>query len=343
MLNGSPRMWQKGLARSSLALLNHANLEGSQSGARKRPKFGDQILPTNIDIASAVPKKLKNTKITVDFGTTFSSVGYCNWSTADEKAGIRASDMKAITGWADAETNGQLEQVPTVIWYSPEPIRRDPIQGGRFDREEKIEIVEAQLEPIMFDHKAVSKKFTKWGEGEEDRLKDAYFGYEAVYQRYTAGNSRDLVLWVERAKSRLFTTPHTESDRKKVELQLHHLIQKGIIRKYGSTRDSDVRDVRDVITDLLVKLLQHTKKWLEDVEGFYEECPVEWVLAVPTTWSAMASEVMKVSMEDAIRITGIGKQEDGVPINLVISTEPRNAAAWILGKTPVILVRTCFP
>jgi hypothetical protein len=172
---------------------------------------------------------------------------------------------------------------------------------------------------------------------DQDHLEDVYFGYQALWNRYKVNSERDVDLLVLGAKSELFKTPHSKSDQAKLRGQLRLLINQGIIRKYGKRDEPDVRDVRDVITDLFVKLLQHTKRRLIIKEGFTDECPVEWELAIPTIWEPISSDLLKVAMEDAIRITGFGKQ--GAPISLSTGTEPEFAATWILEKCQVPLVR----
>jgi hypothetical protein len=324
---------------SSKAKLARSARNASQNGPRKRPRFSAD--PTvdleRIDVESLPPPKLQNYIIGVDFGTTFSSISYYAYSTADEDAGVRTSDIKTITNWPeDNVNNGRSDQVPMVIWYPPTPIQRDPIQGVQFDRDAKADIVSSQLRSVVFDHEAALKQLKPWKEG-DDRLKDVYFGYQALWNRYNVRSERDVDLLVLGAKSELFKRPHSKSDREKLRFQLRRLINQGIIRKYGKKDEPDVRDVRDVITDLFVKLLQHTKQQLIRREGFTDECPVEWELAIPTIWEPMSSDLLKVAMEDAIRITGFGKQ--GAPISLSTGTEPEFAATWILEKTQVPLVR----
>jgi hypothetical protein len=80
----------------------------------------------------------------------------------------------------------------------------------------------------------------------------------------------------------LFKTPHTESDIKKIEGKLQRLINKGIIRNYGSTTQADVWGVQDVIIDLLVSYYSIPRSSLK-TKGSYEECPVEWVLGKAPT------------------------------------------------------------
>ena len=55
----------------------------------------------------------------------------------------------------------------------------------------------------------------------------------------------------------------------------------------------------------------------------------------------MSSDVLKEAMEDAIRITGFGKQS--TPISLSTGTEPEFAATSILEKCQVPLVSIHTP
>ena len=277
-LGGKPNHSKVRVARSAQ--------KASQNGPRKRPKFSaDPGLDVDsIDVESLPPPKLQNYIIGVDFGTTFSSISYYPYSTADEKAGVRPSDIKSIKNWPeDNLNNGKSEQVPMAIWYAPQPIQRDPIQGVQFDGDAKADIVGSQLRSVGFDHEAALKQLTPWKK-DDDRLNDVYFGYQALWHRYNVRIERDVDFLVLGAKSELFKTPHSRSDRQKLQAQLRRLIDEGIIRKYGKKEEPDVRDVRDVITDLFVKLLQHTKQQLIRLHGFTNECPVEWELAIPTIW-----------------------------------------------------------
>jgi hypothetical protein len=320
-------------------LYPRARRNGTQYGPNKRPRFSadPSIEIDDIDPQSVAAPKLQKYIVGVDFGTTFSSISYFAYSTPDEKAGVRASDIKSIKNWpGDNVNNGRSEQVPMVIWYPTEPIKRDPIRGVQFDCDAKKYIIESELRTVIFDDKAALRKLKPWKKN-DDRLKDAYFGYQALWNRYNICSERDRSLLVFNAKSELFKAPHTKKDKEMLRAQLRNLISMGIIRKYGKRDASDVRDVRDLITDLFVKLLQHTKRELIVREGFTEECPVEWQLAIPTIWSPISSDVMKIAMEDAIRITGFGKRE--APIALSTGTEPEFAATWILEKCLVPLVR----
>lgn len=102
-----------------------------------------------------------------------------------------------------------------------------------------------------------------------------------------------------------------------------------------------MRDVRDVITDLFVKMLQHKKQQLVALHGFTDDCPVEWELAIPTIWTAMSSDLMKIALEDAIRITGFGKR--GGPIVLSTGTEPQFASTWVLKTCEIPMVSNVHP
>lgn len=130
----------------------------------------------------------------------------------------------------------------------------------------------------------------------------------------------------------LLDTKHTHKDRERLDPQLQHLIDKKMIRKHGKL-DSlpGFRDVQDIITDYLVPVLQHTRRELIKRERYTDKCSVMFALTVPTIWSLKSSRVLQYALEEAIRITGFGTLTDRSVESLCVITEPKAAAAYLLG------------
>lgn len=158
---------------SSKATLAHPRRNGSQNGPSKRPIFSADPSTDleKTDAEALPPPKLQNYIIGVDFGTTFSSIAYYPYSTDEEKIAVRASGIKIITNWpGDEDNNGRSEQVPMEIWYSPEPIKRDPIQGVQFDHDAKGEIVGSKLRSVRFDEEAEEAALGQLNLGAKTRI-----------------------------------------------------------------------------------------------------------------------------------------------------------------------------
>ncbi|CZS90876.1 uncharacterized protein RAG0_01758 [Rhynchosporium agropyri] len=154
------------------------------------------------------------------------------------------------------------------------------------------------------------------------------WGYEAYHQKYAGDMEYSQMGHVQRAKLTLVNTKHTLDDRKKVLLQLEDLIQKGAIRKHGSTDNVVLSDVQDVITDFLVYVLVHTKQELREREEFTDDCQISFALSVPTIWSPQSSRILQTCMQEAINMANFGSLAQ-----LLIVSEPEAAATFLIGKS----------
>jgi len=154
---------------------------------------------------------------------------------------------------------------------------------------------------------------------DSDASTDYLWGYAVPYQRYVANTSRSPIGLVQHAKSKLLETPYTKQDRKVLGPVIDELIRRNIIRKFGKKNTpSDPRDIQDVITDFLIKILAHTKEQLELLEDFSNLCEVQFVLTVPTIWSPQSSRVLQTAMEAAVWATKFGALNHGGIDNLFI-------------------------
>jgi hypothetical protein len=136
----------------------------------------------------------------------------------------------------------------------------------------------------------------------------------------------------------MLSTAYTEGDRKDLRRQIARLIKRGIIRKYGKKSRPDIRDVRDVITDFLIKIFEHTKNYLAREEGYTKDCPVEFVITVPTIWSQEASRILQFCVEAAIQATEFGSLKNGSVDNLFLVAEPEAGLTWLLQNTSAMVV-----
>jgi hypothetical protein len=138
-------------------------------------------------------------------------------------------------------------------------------------------------------------------------------------------------------------TGYTVGDRIGLRRKLTELIKRGIIRKYGKRNKPDVRDIRDVITDFLVKIFEHTKNELAREEGYTENCAVEFVVTVPTIWSQKSSRILQKCVEAAIQVTKFGALANGSVDNLFIIPEPEAGLTWLLQTTSAVVSDNHLP
>ena len=143
---------------------------------------------------------------------------------------------------------------------------------------------------------------------------------------------------IERAKLMLVDTPYTQDTRDSLKNKIKFLRNKGLIRKYGNMLMDDVRDVRDIITDFLVKVLEHVREQLVAFEKFNDNWKVEIVITVPTAWSSNSSRILGASIETAMAATGFGSLKNRAINNLFIIPEPEAAATWMLGNDHEVVV-----
>jgi hypothetical protein len=292
-----------------------------------------------------------------DYGTTFTSVSYYAIEKVGQEHLVRASDIKTVKNWPDAPHEGD-EQVPTESWYSPVPMKREALKDNeQFDapksKPSSIRIVEEEYD----DGDEIDNQVVGEGEGssipapneriesssfDEPQSTEFFWGWSVAQQRYEQCLPRDERLLVRRSKLMMLSTAYTEGDRKDLRYQIAQLIRRGIIRKYGKKSRPDVRDVRDVITDFLIKIFEHTKSYLAREEGYTKDCPVEFVITVPTIWSQEASRILQFCMESAIQATEFGGLNNGSVDNLFIIPEPEAGLTWLLQNTVAMVVCKSF-
>jgi hypothetical protein len=298
---------------------------------------------------NATPKR--HFTIGTDYGTTYTSVSYHVSLGDDDAPEARASDIKTIGNWPDDENtaSGGSKQVPTEIWYSAAPMKRDS-DMQQFDEPEDFnngkyhEYVEAGQTYHPLTGAADNDAATATSGSVCDATSytdetELLWGHSVALHRDHLGSPRDQRLLVERPKLMMLNTEHTEEDRRQLRQQVRWLIKKKIIRKYGKKTTDDMRDVRDLITDFLVKVYEHTKQQLVIYEDFDDQCTVDFVMAVPTIWSSQSSRILQASVEAAIRASSFGKLVNNSLGNLFIVPEPEGGVTWMLHKLPTAPVR----
>ncbi|KAH6723782.1 hypothetical protein BKA61DRAFT_626706 [Leptodontidium sp. MPI-SDFR-AT-0119] len=285
---------------------------------------------------------VKQFVIGLDYGTTFTSISYYSYPESEDNPRALPSDVKSIINWPGDGMSGMRRQIPTESWYSAVPkIRVSPPDqfelGESDDEDDDMGIGSAAKHGTLGRHPS-SDGFEQDGDESEKYL----WGYEVPYQRYRANTDRAETRRIERPKLMLVHDSHTKDDRERLRPKLEHLIERGLIRKYGKRRIPTSRDVQDAISDFLVEVFLHTKKQLIENEGLTEASKVSFVLAVPVIWSPTSSRILQYAVEAAIRTTGFGTLGHGSVDNLFIITEPEAAATYLLGSSHDMIAGETF-
>lgn len=191
--------------------------------------------------AGAGPSRRKFV-IGLDYGTTFTSVSYYALDEDDDEPMVFPGQVGIIRKWPHDSMHGVNMQVPTESWYSSVPNAREPT-SGQFDNGDSdyeyedtpgLEVAHpSRLSPTAFESSL-----------DHEASLEYLWGYEVPYQRYREYSTRDPTRHIERAKLMLVNSEHTVEDRQNLGPRLKHLIDRGIIRKFGTPVSPDPRDVQ---------------------------------------------------------------------------------------------------
>lgn len=336
------------------SILQHVTSESARKSTANMPRPSKPAAGTSrkirrdINMAGiqAQPEtSLRKFIIGADFGTTFTSVSYYSHSIEEENVRAFPDEIKSIINWPNDPMHGVNKQVPSECWYPQVPLVRQPAteQFDLSDAEDDAPKTRASSHDteMEYDEQRVENDQSKRLDASQmdgEASTTFLWGYDVPYQRYVAHSNRDERRLIRRPKLMLVRSKHTKEDRLTLRPILDHLIQNRIIRKFGSKDMPSFRDVQDVISDFLIQVLRHTKKQLIKNERFTPECPVSFVLTVPSIWSASSSRVLQFAMETAIKATGFCNLENGSIDDLFIVSEPEAAATYLLGDSDNMLV-----
>lgn len=283
--------------------------------------------------------------VSIDFGTTFSSVSFIAFAENESMLAVHPSEINSVVNYPDEPPLGLRErrrEVPTESWY-PNRVLHDNQDamaaadrsdvsnddmgenlyedGSSTDPQEVVESIEEDMEIEMADETE---------EHADDDSRDFFWGYGVQRQLGFPDSNRNQNRRVKRSKLLLDNSDHTREIRNQLRPILNRLKNKKLIR-----------NDEDVIADFLEHLFQHVKEQLIKYHGFSDACPVEFVLCVPAMWTQKASRTMQSVMETAISRSGFGNLQDGSVEDLFIVSEPEAASAHVLADTNE--VRVCTP
>ncbi|CAO2655819.1 Nn.00g046220.m01.CDS01 [Neocucurbitaria sp. VM-36] len=152
---------------------------------------------------------------------------------------------------------------------------------------------------------------------EQQSVKRIY-GYEFIPQHDLDDGDYEVVGHVANVKLLLDKSPHLKHLRKDLMLVLNKLKTLQVIKKH-----------ENVIYDLLVCYLRHTKEFLQRDHGLNDSSKVEITFCVPVCWKPSANTTMSGCLQEAMKKVHLGVDGRGV-YNLFMVNEAEAAAMYTL-------------
>ena len=304
------------------------------SEASTRTLRGDSPVDVAMSDAGTLPAHSSDDEkrfvVSIDFGTTFSSVSFIALPKHQRDPPIDRKKIRSIVNYPGEPNWGQMRaksrEVPTESWYPQEALFNDSTEevmmsGGNFndDVHEDENALPDEILPQEDDGAADNEPDDSssgflWGFGIQELLQDTDHKW----------NRNRLIT---RSKLLLDASEHTDEVRRQLRPILDRLRRKNLIKKD-----------EDVIAHYLMHLFRHVKEQLTRFHGFTMTCQVEFVLCVPAMWTPQASRTMQTVMETAISRSGFGSVDKGSVDNLFIVSEPEAASVQVLADNEVAKV-----
>ncbi|KAL1602352.1 hypothetical protein SLS60_005768 [Paraconiothyrium brasiliense] len=276
--------------------------------------------------------------ISIDFGTTFSTVAYAVLPKGVSPKNIHVRKVKCIGKFPGyRKLDGMLDtrqDVPTELWYNFED---QPLPSSDL------------LSPDLPSNDEASSSSDDDGphgdssgpDDDDPRVNRAarhinprntsvtqYWGFNVQQHLNTMNIPRDEVSPLTRFKLKLDNTEATEKLRADLDTILSTLRQRNIIN-----------DDSDIYTDYLTHLLKHAKEQLELSKELCENMVVQFVLCVPAKWPVKACRTMQSAVEQAVQRAGFNSKTQEASRNLFMISEPEAAAECILAEARSDLYR----
>jgi hypothetical protein len=276
--------------------------------------------------------------VAFDFGTTFSSVAYARLKATTPRNSLGLADIKCIARYPDDRPPPRMvsfaweprEDVPTELWYS---VRQNASQKQSQSYTQPPNQEAADEEAVESD---ASSEFTASIHEDEEELENdqdltekenlrstpLFWGFGVQKQLKSIDIPKDGTRRLTRFKLMLDeSNPATQAVRTELAPILKNL-----------KRSKMITQETDVFRDYLHQLFNHTKHELQTLNEYDDRTPIEFVLCVPAVWPAKACRIMQNAMNDAAKLSGLGKVVNGSLDNLFIISEPEAAAACVLAE-----------
>lgn len=271
--------------------------------------------------------------LAVDFGTTFSSVGYVRLGGTIQDTALDLDNIKCITRYPDDRTPPRdgwkpREDVPTELWYSlaefagQEP-SDDMAIGSTEDDAGSEHIFEYNLSSeSSSESEGELDKETEHREEEPRNYSTLFWGFEVQLELQRTDKPKDGMKRVTRFKLMLDEkNTLTNHIREEIKTVVRNLKRSKLIKK-----DTDI------ISDYLTQLLTHTRNELRKTPDFDDNIPIEFVLSIPAVWPSKACRVMQTAIAIAGQRSSLGHWGKESLGNLFVVSEPEAAAACVLAE-----------
>jgi len=275
--------------------------------------------------------ELRKFVISVDFGTTCSSVAYVGLSSDSQRTRVGLEQAEVIEKFSHSPLETySYRAVLTEISYRSNTSRQivvqdtpwetdscsdedDPAVSNDFDKNASTSGVARQLQTFQLSAAPPLTNSVHWGFGVQERLRNGEL-------------DNNTCSHLRRFKLMLDNSDVTKSVRERVTAQCRALKNMGLIKE----------DL-DVIADYLDQLFRCVRRELVRIEGYEGHEPIEFVLCVPAAWKSSALRSMQLAMATAIKNSGLGTSDGRTIDNLFLVSEPEAAAACILASGKVKL------
>ncbi|KAF2734482.1 hypothetical protein EJ04DRAFT_602989 [Polyplosphaeria fusca] len=274
--------------------------------------------------------------VAIDFGTTFSSMAYIRLR-GDKRPEEQGLDsIKCVgnyPGYRPPEGSpNHRKDVPTELWYDPaknkqktrlpSPDRPDQGADQLSEKEPTSDDDTSDDEDLILvstQSRRIEKDATPWS-GRKFAARHWGFGVQAQL------NNIDIPKDNERRLLRFkLLLDRQRKETADIRTELNPVMRNLMKLKF-------VKKDTDIFAHYLTDLLHHAKnEWLR-LGDFREGDSIEFVLCVPAQWPVKACRVMQNSLQEAVKIVGLGAQATESVCNLFMISEPEAAAACVLAE-----------
>lgn len=263
--------------------------------------------------------------ISIDFGTTFSTVAYIRMKEEMSPGQVRVEDIICIEdypGYVSQSYMPSRQDAPTEIWYS----RGEDTENSDTDEDIPSDSHDSSndesTDSLPDDSSMNLREFGTRRYADKTTSAPRYWGFQVQKElnilNVPKSSQRRL------ARFKLLLDEDSEST-KSVRKELTPILSALQKHKYIKHKD-------DIFKHYLTDLLQHTRQQIEQ-RGELETNPlIEFVLCVPAKWPSRGCRRMQEAVRLAVEDAGFGKEAYDSAHNLFLVSEPEAAAQFILAE-----------
>jgi molecular chaperone DnaK (HSP70) len=280
-------------------------------------------------------EKDKRLIISIDFGTTFTSVSFLDCDVGERISDVdlrhRIQTVNSYPGdhLTDHGSGGATNDiVPTKIWFP-----RVSDNGKRLEMELDMrnganDVRMEDVDSVLYDSDIENGDLEPGPTAtalptEKDK---ALWGYEIQHkldheERLTTDGIESLLEGtIDQVKLMLDTSAQTEGIREEIS------------KKIADIKHKKFRSPQEIIKQYMICLLGHVKTFLKDRYklDIADFAVLDMVLCVPPSWSAKARRIMTRATAEAMKKSGLITKGEGSLTEMTIYKEPEAAGCWIM-------------